>query len=81
MFKRKKKKTLKVTEDILKASVITSMYVLADDMEWYVLGDEEGPRNPVVMASPEEIAETVVKYLFWEPSSGSEDSSPSSSAS
>lgn len=80
MFKKRKKKTVKLTEETLKASVITSMYLLSDGMEWHIAG-EDGPGNPVVMASPEEIAETIAKYIFWEPSSGSENSSSSSTTS
>lgn len=78
MFKRnKKKKTIKLTEESLKASVITSMYILSDGLAWHIAGEEDKPHNPVVMASPEEIAETVAKYIFWSPNS--EDSSASSS--
>lgn len=81
MFKKRKKKTVKLTEETLKASVITSMYILSDGLAWHLAGQEEEPHNPLVMASPEEIAETIAKYIFWEPSSRSEDSSSSPTAS
>lgn len=72
MFGIRKKKKIKLTEDQLRQSVIFSMYLLSDGLEWHIENDPE-TRHPVVMSSPEEIAETLVKHVFWLPSG--EDSS------
>jgi len=74
---RRNKKSIKITKDQLESSIITSMYLLSDGMEWHIAGKED-QSHPLVMESPEAIAEAVVNYIFWKPSSGEEDSSASS---
>lgn len=80
MFFRRNKNSVKITRDQLESSVITAMYILSDGMEWHVAGKEE-ESHPLVMESPEAIAEAVVNQIFWKPSPGSEDSSSSSASS
>jgi hypothetical protein len=75
MFKKFKNKKLKLTEDQVHQSVVTAMYVLSDGVEWHIAGKEE-ESHPIVMESPEVIAEMVVEALFWSPSR--KDSSASS---
>jgi hypothetical protein len=72
MFGIKKERKIKLTESQLRQSIISAMYFLSDGLEWHVESDPE-TKHPVVMASPEEIANTVVQYTFWLPSG--EDSS------
>jgi hypothetical protein len=66
MFNFNKTKKLKFTENELRGIVVSSMYVLSDGLGWHIAGSEE-ESNPVVMASPEEIAEAVVTKAFWLP--------------
>lgn len=66
MFKRSKSKKVKLSEDQVRRSVITAMYILSDGMEWHIAGKED-ESHPVVMESPELIAEVVVEALFWSP--------------
>lgn len=75
MFGRRIRK-IKLTEDQLRQSVISAMYFLSDGLEWHVENDPE-TKHPVVMASPEEIADIVVDYTFWLP--GGKDSSATTS--
>lgn len=76
MFGKKRQRKIKLTEHQLRQSVISAMYFLSDGLEWHVESDPE-TKHPVVMASPEEIADTVVQYTFWSPSG--EDSSATTS--
>lgn len=67
MFGKKKVRKIKLTENQLRQHVISAMYFLSDGLEWHTESAPE-KKNPLVMGSPEEIAETVVKYVFWLPS-------------
>jgi len=66
VFNFKRNRKLKLTENELRGIVISSMYILSDGLEWHIAGSEDDS-NPVVMASPEEIAEAVVSRAFWLP--------------
>lgn len=69
-FLRNKERKIKISKRELKSYVITSMYLMS-------INKDRSP-NPLVTASPEEIAEVVAEYIFWNPSLGKENSSPSS---
>jgi hypothetical protein len=77
MFKRSREKKMKLSESQVRGSVIAAMYILSDGIEWHISGKEE-ESHPLVMESPETIAEAVVRTLFWSPNS--EDSSAASAS-
>jgi hypothetical protein len=75
VFFNRKIKKVKLTEGQLRERVLNSMYVLSDGLEWHIEGQDV--RHPVVMASPEEIADSVVSAVFWSPSGKNSSASTS----
>lgn len=73
-------KKYRLSEKKLRKNIVEAMYILSDGLEWHVLGREDD-RNPLVMESPEVIADAVLLYLNGQLLPSSEDSSSTTASS
>lgn len=67
-------KKRRISDKKLHKNIVEAMYVLSDGLEWHSLGKED-ERHPLVMESPEVIADAVILYLNGQLLPNSEDSS------
>ncbi len=72
-------KKIEIYEKDFKTVITEALTAFSDGLEWRLLTDDEDSGTPLVMASPDEISDFLVKYFFNsdpESSDGEDSSTP-----